>query len=264
MKNILVPIGILPNTHYTLQYAIDFSAYFKANIFLIDIYNLVPSAASLVNIKKVVKSKNKNRIKEIIAKVNTKNTELKVVNFEGNILDGIENLNNQLKIDLIIIGQKSNDINEELFLGQTSGSIVKKTNIPVLLPPNKATFTPPNKALMALKKGKIKGTKTLISLNEMIKKFNFQLHLLLVKTPGLKKEHLNISENVIEIVNKKETTESPTVYQGVLENMKSLSPDFLIVIRRKRGFFEKLWESNVVYKKDFHCNIPLLVLKEIA
>jgi hypothetical protein len=35
----------------------------------------------------------------------------------------------------------------------------------------------------------------------------------------------------------------------------------LVVFARKRGFFEKLMESDMVYKKDFFTKIPLLVLK---
>jgi hypothetical protein len=35
----------------------------------------------------------------------------------------------------------------------------------------------------------------------------------------------------------------------------------LVVFARKRGFFEKLMGSDVIYKKDFYAKTPLLVLK---
>jgi hypothetical protein len=35
----------------------------------------------------------------------------------------------------------------------------------------------------------------------------------------------------------------------------------LCVFRRKRGFFKKLWEKNVILKQEFHTSIPLLILK---
>jgi hypothetical protein len=35
----------------------------------------------------------------------------------------------------------------------------------------------------------------------------------------------------------------------------------LCVVRRKRGFFKKLWEKNVVLKKEFFTDKPLLVLQ---
>jgi hypothetical protein len=46
-----------------------------------------------------------------------------------------------------------------------------------------------------------------------------------------------------------------------LEHFHSHEPDLLTVFRRERGFFEKLWETNVVYKREFYCSVPLLVLK---
>ena len=55
-------------------------------------------------------------------------------------------------------------------------------------------------------------------------------------------------------------TENATTFQGVLEHIKTHNPDMLCVFRRKRGFFKKLWEKNTILKKEFHCNIPLLVL----
>jgi len=33
------------------------------------------------------------------------------------------------------------------------------------------------------------------------------------------------------------------------------------VIRRKRGFFARLWEQNHIKKEDFESRIPLLILK---
>ena len=56
-------------------------------------------------------------------------------------------------------------------------------------------------------------------------------------------------------------TENATVFQGVLEHFQSHNPDILCVIRRKRGFFQKLWEKNTVLKKEFHTTRPLLVLR---
>jgi hypothetical protein len=57
------------------------------------------------------------------------------------------------------------------------------------------------------------------------------------------------------------TTTNATVYQGVLEHFQAAAPDVLCVFKRKRGFFEKLWEPDVVLKKDFYCSVPLLILK---
>ena len=56
-------------------------------------------------------------------------------------------------------------------------------------------------------------------------------------------------------------TENATTFQAVLEHFQSNNPDILCVVRRKRGFFKKLWEKNVVLKKEFYISKPLLVLQ---
>ena len=50
-------------------------------------------------------------------------------------------------------------------------------------------------------------------------------------------------------------------YLGVLEHFKKNDPDMLAVVRRKRGFFNKIWKRNTILKKDFESPVPVLVLQ---
>ncbi|MBL4568424.1 MAG: universal stress protein, partial [Flavobacteriaceae bacterium] len=92
------------------------------------------------------------------------------------------------------------------------------------------------------------------------KVFNTKVNLLLVKTPDYKEEDLVLDDALIALQNTLTTSENVTTFQGVLEHFQSNQPNMLCVFRRKRGFFKKLWEKNVILKEEFHCNIPLLVL----
>ena len=56
-------------------------------------------------------------------------------------------------------------------------------------------------------------------------------------------------------------TENATTFQGVLEHYKEFNPEILGVVRRKRGFFTKMWEKNSILKRDFYVTtFPVLVL----
>jgi len=44
-------------------------------------------------------------------------------------------IDRELGIDLLVLAPCSNDIREEMYLGNTSGRIVKKTQIPILVVP---------------------------------------------------------------------------------------------------------------------------------
>ncbi len=263
MKNILVPLGISPNDVATLKYATDFAAHYNATLYLIDNTEGLPGSFNIHNIGKKIEQITHNKLEQIIEEAKVKNNAIKIVDSEEDLIDTIHDLDEEVNLDLIITSPSSMDFKENFFLGKSTGRIVKQSRIPVLLAPINAAFTSPTKALFAVKKRQVKQEKSLSALKALFEKFSFSIHLLLVKTPEYKEEQAKtknafLSENVTENL----TTENATVYQGVLEYFKVVNPDFLVVFRRKKGFFEKLWESNVVYKKDFYCTIPLLVLKE--
>ena len=87
------------------------------------------------------------------------------------------------------------------------------------------------------------------------------MNLLLVKVPGQERKDQQIDHEIVELSNTMISTENGTVYQGVLEYFRTVKPDLLTVFARKRGFFAKLIETDVVLKKDFYTKTPLLVLK---
>ena len=90
--------------------------------------------------------------------------------------------------------------------------------------------------------------------------FKAKINLLLVKTPDYNKEDLVVNDSLKALQNTFSISENMTTFQGVLEHFQSNNPDLLCVFRRKRGFFQKLWDKNTILKSEFHCSIPLLIL----
>lgn len=260
MKNILVPIGT-SNTGETLQYAVDFASEFSAQVFVMDVFTVSAKAGSLVNISQKVAESSKGRLKEIIEKVDGKNANIKIATYNGDIVDGLKEIDRELGIDLIIIAPRSNDIKEELYLGNTTGRIIKKTNIPALIVPKGTVFTPYKTALTAFKSGILKKKRILEPLLSIQKNFGTFVSLLLVKTPGYDSDDLKVHPALMDISEQLTLTENATTYQGVLEHFQSHQPDLLCVFRRKRGFFKKLWEKNTILKSEFFVKIPVLMLR---
>ena len=87
------------------------------------------------------------------------------------------------------------------------------------------------------------------------------MDLLFVQTPSLPDPHEHADAALMAMAQQTLQTKNATVYQGVLEHFQASQPDLLVVFKRERGFFEKLWEPDMVLKKDFYCTVPLLVLK---
>lgn len=260
MKHILVPIGSTENASNTLQYAIDFAKEVNAKVLVFRAYKVLSKAGTIINIDEIVARETNLYIQAMINSVDTKGVDVKMIAAKGGTVESINAVDKELGIDLIVVGPRSNSIKEEVFLGSTSGSIVKQTEIPVLIIPEQYKFKPFNLALTAFKSGKLNKEGMLTPLHDIVKTFNTKVNLLLVKTPDYKEEDLILDDALKAIQNTLTTSENVTTFQGVLEHFQSNNPDLLCVFRRKRGFFKKLWEKNTVLKSEFHTTIPLLVL----
>jgi len=262
MKNILVPVGSHSNALNTLQYAIDFAEYLDAKIYLVHIFSSSKISGSFINIDSILEKDSRTILKEHLSNVDKKNVEIDAKILKGHsISNSIEKLTEALKIDLIISSTKNDPSDKTIFLGKIIGSLVKDIKTPILLIPAVAKFRPISKILMTIKSGKIEKESTLDALLTIKKRFNSAINLLQVKTPSIKPDELEINSALSNNISDLILTNNATVFQGVLEFLHEEKPDLICVIRRKRGFFKKLWEDDKVKKIDFESKLPLLVLK---
>ena len=262
MKNILVPIGISPEVSNCLQYAIDLAEHFGSTLYIVDAYPSGIPTTSIANVKGILKEKTFNRLKEVIHQVDRKGFDIQYVAQNGDLVSAVRSLDRKVHLDMIVVTPQNNDISDEIFLGKVAGSLIKRTEVPVMVAPIGARFNPPKRMLWAFKKGQVQNPKILGPLHVLQEKFKLEIYGLLVKTPGHRPKDLDMDAAVgTTLVTKPTVTSNATTYQAVLEHFHSHEPDLLTVFRRERGFFEKLWETNVVYKREFYCSVPLLVLK---
>ncbi|MFS4455417.1 universal stress protein [Maribacter sp. 2304DJ31-5] len=260
MMNILVPIGTSAESHKTLQYAVDFAVDFAARVFVMEVFQASNKTGTLANVSKKIAQSGKERLKGIIGKIDSKNIDIKIATYNGGLADGLKEINKQLGIDLIILAPKSNDIQEELYLGHTSGGIIKQTDIATLVVPKGTKYVDFKNVLVAFKSGILKKKRILAPLISIINEHRSKVDLLLVKTPGYSADDLKVNTALMDISSQLTITENATTYLGVLEHFQSHRPDLLCVFRRKRGFFKKLWEKSTVLKSEFSAPIPVLIL----
>jgi hypothetical protein len=187
--------------------------------------------------------------------------QIKIVRSEQDLIGSIKKLNKTIGLDLIVTAALNNDVNNDVFLGKIAGSMIKRTSIPVLVAPLGTPFKAPKKMLLAFKTGEVKASSTLNSLVSFQDKFEAKLKLLLVKVPGFANRNHQLNDGLMQRAEQLIYSSNATVYQGVLEHFQEQKPDMLVAFKRERGFFEKLWESDIIFKKDFYCTVPLLVLK---
>lgn len=260
MKNILVPLGASSTAVDTLQYAIDLASQTDANVYVISVFQEFSRVGGLSKVNSLLKEDSENRIEQALNAVDHKEVSVIAHPIKGGVLEGVKRFNKHVPVDLMILSPRSNSISEEVYLGKTTGNLVKETNIPVLVVPDGVQFTPPQKILMAFKNGVFPKKSMLTPLPKFMKYFNTKLDLLHVKTPESTPGMAVVSGKLQKLQNSYTRTENATTYQGVLEHFQSHNPDMLCVVRRKRGFFKRLWEKGVVLKREFYTSKPLLIL----
>ncbi len=261
MKHILVPIGSTESAKNSLQYAIDFASVIQAKVFVFRAYSGLNKAGAMIDVNAILERETNLYIKTMVDAVERKDVEVVMVSARGNVVDSVASINNELGIDLIIVGAKSNSFKEELFLGKTAGSLVKQTEIPLLTVPEHYKFGSIQNLQLAFKSGIIENKSAIAPLSFLKDKFKASLNLLLVKTPSFTEADGVIDANLDNLKDSLTISENATTYQGVLEHLNSAAPDLLCVFTRKRGFFQKLLEKNTIKKEEFFVNIPLLILK---
>ena len=260
MKNILVPVGSSKNALSHLQYAVDFAEAFGAKIFVVQVYNVYTKAGTMIKVDQIIERESKAFLKDLVSQIDTKGVEVVVKTLKGKLIDTLELACKAADVDLVLIEPRTNSIKDEVYLGKTSGKIVKQMDVPALIIPEGYKFSAPSNILMAIKSAIIKKDHVLEPLKSIKEQFKATTDLLLVKTPFHKDGDFDVNKELKSVVSNIIKTENATTFQGVLLHFSSHKPDMLCVVRRKRGFFIKKWEKNEILKKDFSSSVPVLVL----
>jgi nucleotide-binding universal stress UspA family protein len=250
MKTFLVPISSLREKKATLIYAIDYAKAVGAEM----IYGI-----------QLQEIKEEDHLEEIVAHAEKQGIDINFRFFEGDTLDYIREFCRDYYVDLIIASARTPKTNDKLYLDELSGSIVKKTEMPVLLIPEDYKYKKINSILTAIKSGIVKTEEAMVPLEKMLVSTKADMTLLQIKTPSYLAEDLMFDKDLAILTSKYYSSENATLFQGVLEYIHVINPDIICVFRRKRGFFEKLWSGvtldHTVNKADFESRVPVLVLK---
>ncbi len=260
MNNILVPVGSSKNSVCNLQYAIDLAKEINANVYMVSVFQEHSKVGGLSKLNTILKEDTESRLDEVLSRVDKKDVNVIAHTIKGEVFDGVNRICKQVPIDLMVLAPRSNSIKEEVYLGKTSGKLLKRTNIPMLIVPEGAKFQPPKTMLMAFKNGTFEHNNLLDAVRLFKERFGTEVHVIHAETPETTEKMKNITANLKAIKTSYTQVEAVTTFQAVIEYFQQFNPDMVCVIRRKRGFFKKLWEKNEIYKREFYTSKPVLVL----
>lgn len=187
-----------------------------------------------------------------------------------NILtDEINELADDKKIDLVIMGTQGATGAKEIFLGTNTVYVIRKSKVPVLAVPEGYAFKPIKNILFPtdyLTQYKESELYTLIEFAKIHKASVTVLHVL--EEAGLSDKQQEIKgklENSLkQIPHHMETLQGAYMPDAVIDYAESHATDLITMMNRKHSFMQKLLVRQNIDQIGFHVGVPLLVLRDTA
>ncbi len=187
----------------------------------------------------------------------------------GPIVPLIREVAEEAKVELIAVGASGYGPVERAILGSTAVGLSRHAPCPVLVVPEGAVCSGPDKVLFATDFKNLEDVHILDPLKEMVQKIDAQLMLLHIyhDEKGMFKTDANLLDTIDDYF------ESVKFGYHFLEDRDKLTAiedfitgyhaDILTLVAQERGFFEELFHRSLTRRLIFHSQVPILILHPI-
>ncbi len=267
MKKILFPTDFSDNAANALNYAIEIiNRLESAHLTIIHTYIVPNNVNTLVPIEGHIQQDAKSEMNRVVNRIQPLLAEGIILQTIIKRADAVPTIGKMANYyDLVIMGTQGASGLKEIFLGSTTNGVIKHTQTPVLVIPNEYRFKSFENIVLSIDNGPITDGKGVQLIKQLLKLFKADLMLFhteenaadkgfdrsvtkLFDNPGY-----SIDFNFIE----------KNVNESIEEMVIDYDVDLLCLVRRKRGFLERLFHQSTTSKAVFHARIPVLVLHDV-
>lgn len=269
MKKILVPTDFSPLADHALAYAIELGGAFNSELLLYHVYHV-----SKVDYNRDFPADEQPLKKELERKMEL--TQLKFqesvaekgLSLQGKvarepILALFERKVEEHEIDLMVIGSKGASGLKKVIFGSVAATALNMAKIPVFIIPPKSTTGSIKHIVLAVDKHTISKA-VLAPLHQLAVAFGAKVTVLNVKTEitsaAIRKSSIDL-EGVESTY--QEVPLSNTINDTISKFVKTNDCDLLCMVRRDKGFFERLLQGSNTVNQAYRNQLPLLVLPEV-
>jgi nucleotide-binding universal stress UspA family protein len=166
--------------------------------------------------------------------------------------------------DLIVMGTKGATGIKEIFLGSNTWDAIEEVQLPLIAVPEDCEVRPLKKIIIAIDRKEFSGTAKFEGLIELAKRNSAEVTVLHV---GLSDEFSTPQKNQVSewfqgCELKFAWLKDQNVEKGIHDYAEANKSDMVVLINRKRSFWENLFHSSVTRKVAFHSHIPLYALHD--
>lgn len=264
MKKILVPTDFSDNAYQALRYAVRLANHSGAAITL---YHVFRSGLS-ERMDGYVRQSAEEQIDELIQRVQSSLEGGASVNgavIQGEPVDSILNRSAHQSYDLVVMGTEGETGIKGFLVGSVTLEVIRQTVQPVLAIPVNAKLTLPQRLIFALDDQGISSTQVLTPLRKIaavfdaeVKIFHQSKEVKTVVPDLLVDEALDGLRHSFH-----QEASSEEVWESILQYTLYQKGDLLCLIRRERGFLERLFHHSVTREELSSSPVPLLILHDL-
>lgn len=268
MQKILIPTDFSILADNAMNYAIEIGSAFDAELYLYHVYhmhkvdyNLNFTAEEQPYRKKLEQKMSLKKLK-FAEKIKQKGLNVQTVVEEDSIYSLFESKAIKHDINWIIMSSKGASGMEKVIFGSAAVNALEVAKVPVLVVPPEYTFQAIKHIVLATDLAEV-SSKVLIPLQRLASTFDATVTILNVNTGtnGTEAHKINLSLQNIETTYR-EVPMANSINESINQFIEENNCDILCMIRREKGFFERLFKRSITKTQLYNNLIPLLVLPE--
>ena len=267
MKKLLVPVDFSENARNALAYAVEIANLFGSHIHLLHTYKIPGKAGVFISVEQyALEDIRPDMIKwETWARENLQHgATISSSILRDNTVHAVTLLTKEEGIELVVMGTQGASGLKGIFIGSTTGAVLQQTNAPLLAIPSGFTFRPIRTVVLAVDDLDVSSPQVVAPLTRLARQFQARV---LVYHLEKESEDAGVDPSVDIFLDGVEHSFHHELVNGELNErintfVHEHNADMLCMIRRPRGFFERIFRSSVTQKKIFQSPVPLLVLQE--
>ncbi|WP_103069411.1 universal stress protein [Aquimarina sediminis] len=278
MKNILIPTDFSDNSWNAITYALSFFKRVKCNFYLLHVspFEEMIGGDSFYGSKEMVLEKStysdKEQMQTLLKKIeklplNTKH-HFFTINEYIFFVDAIRKQVQKKNIDFIVMGTKGASGLKEKTIGSNTGDVITKVKCPVLVIPEKATYTKPKEIAFPTDYNLYYKSRILSTIMDTLVLNEASLRVLHVakkekELTDLQKKNKDFLDDSMDgIEHSFHFLSNPNIEEAVQCFVESRDIDMITMIAKNLNFFQRILFHPTVEKISYHITIPFLVLHE--
>ncbi|MEP7229219.1 MAG: universal stress protein [Ginsengibacter sp.] len=270
MRTILIATDFSDASRNASYYGLALAKEIGANVCLFNSYKLPTPAAGLgVTVSGYdAKMQTDAKLLEEAVKLDLGNKNIQIISDEGNAGEAIIKLANEKKFDFIITGMKGVGKSLKKIFGSTATSLAKHTNLPLIIVPEDAIYTTPEKVVFA-SDTPVTDYAVPAQLTSILTLFRSKLYVVKVVKDGneervaipgsVQKEKVSAAGNEVSF----QVKEGTDIRHALSDFIREQYADMLVMMPHKHDWTERLFKKSETANMIFHTKIPLLILPDI-